>query len=389
MAKETDPFMKNILDKRQLSIKLTANSLYGQCGARTSTFYEKDVAASTTATGRKLLTYAKRVIEEVYGDNICETKNHGKVKTNAQYIYGDTDSVFFCFYLKEMDGTPIKNKKALEITIELSQEAGKLASKFLKQPHDLEYEKTFLPFCLLSKKRYVGMLYEFDHTKCKRNSMGIVLKRRDNAPIVKDVYGGIIDILMKEQNIAKAIEFLKDCLQNIIDEKYPIEKLIITKSLRSHYKNPDTIAHKVLADRMGARDPGNKPGNGDRIPFAYICNNKKALQGDRIEHPDYIKSAKLKLDYGHYITNQIMKPVQQLFALVLEDIPSFKNKLFKRKKLKEAIEGFRKTLEPDKFEKKVEKLRNDEIKSLLFDFYIRYCNNLKTNTQTIQSFFSS
>ena len=37
---------------------------------KTSTFYEKDVAASTTATGRKLLTYAKRVIEEVYGDAI-------------------------------------------------------------------------------------------------------------------------------------------------------------------------------------------------------------------------------------------------------------------------------------------------------------------------------
>jgi len=389
MAKETDPFMKNILDKRQLSIKLTANSLYGQCGARTSTFYEKDVAASTTATGRKLLTYAKRIIEEVYGNNICETKNHGKVRTNAQYIYGDTDSVFFCFYLKELDGTPIKHKKALEITIELAQEAGELASKFLKRPHDLEYEKTFLPFCLLSKKRYVGMLYELDHNKCKRKSMGIVLKRRDNAPIVKDVYGGIIDILMKEQNIAKAIEFLKECMQNIIDEKYPIDKLIITKSLRSHYKNPDSIAHKVLADRMGARDPGNKPSNGDRIPFAYVCNNnKKALQGDRIEHPDYIKSAKLKLDYGHYITNQIMKPVQQLFALVLEDIPSFKNKLFKRKKLKEAIEGFRKTLEPDKFEKKVEKLRNDEIKTLLFDNYIRHCNNLKNSTQTIQSFFS-
>ena len=46
-------------------------------------------------------------------------------------------------------------KKALEITIELAQEAGKLASKFLKGPHDLEYEKTFMPFCLLSKKRYV------------------------------------------------------------------------------------------------------------------------------------------------------------------------------------------------------------------------------------------
>ena len=39
--------------------------------------------------------------------------------------------------------------------------------------------------------------------------MGIVLKRRDNAPIVKDVYGGIIDILMKDKDIEKAIKFLK------------------------------------------------------------------------------------------------------------------------------------------------------------------------------------
>lgn len=194
---------------------------------------------------------------------------------------------------------------------------------------------------------------------------------------------------MKEQNISKAIEFLKQSLQDIIDEKCPIEKLIITKSLRSNYKNPDTIAHKVLADRMGARDPGNKPSNGDRIPFAYICNtNKKALQGDKIEHPEYIKSAKLKLDYGHYITNQIMKPVQQVFALVLEDIPQFKKKIFKIKKLKDSIESYRLTLEPDKFEKKVEKLRNDEIKNLLFDTYIRHCDNLKNNNRTIQSFFS-
>ena len=66
--------------------------------------------------------------------------------------------------------------------------------------------------------------------------MGIVLKRRDNAPIVKDVYGGIIDILMKEQNIQKAI--LKKCLQDIVDEKCPMEKLIITKSLRSVTRIP-------------------------------------------------------------------------------------------------------------------------------------------------------
>jgi DNA polymerase elongation subunit (family B) len=62
----TDDFMKNVLDKRQLAYKVTANSLYGQLGAKTSTFYEPDIAAATTATGRLLLTYAKRVVEECY-----------------------------------------------------------------------------------------------------------------------------------------------------------------------------------------------------------------------------------------------------------------------------------------------------------------------------------
>ena len=154
MKNENDDFMKNILDKRQLSYKVTANSLYGQCGAKTSTFYEKDVAASTTATGRLLLTYAKRVIEETYGDRLCQTKNYGVVRTRAEYTYGDTDSVFFTFNLEDKDtGEKILGKKALEITIELAKEAGELASKFLKKPHDLEYEKTFMPFCLLSKKK--------------------------------------------------------------------------------------------------------------------------------------------------------------------------------------------------------------------------------------------
>ena len=169
----------------------------------------------------------------------------------------------------------------MEITIELAKNVGELASKFLKASHDLEYEKIFMPCALLSKKRYVGMFYEEDPNKC----MGIVLKRRDNAPIVKDVYGGIIDILMKDKDIEKVVVFLKQCLQYMIEEKYPIEKLVITKSLRSNYKNPKQIAHKVLADRMGDRDPGNKRLSGDRIPFAYIKKTGKCLQGDRIEHP--------------------------------------------------------------------------------------------------------
>ena len=618
IPQQTDEFMKNVLDKRQLGYKVTANSLYGQCGAKTSTFYEKDIAACTTATGRLLLTYAKKIIEECYGDAICNTEKHGPVLTKAEYIYGDsvanytpvyikhnnkveaitienlankygnskwvicnepgkqekeycefidletwtekgwtklhrvirhtlaphkkmvrivtptaivdvtndhslllkngkeispndvkigtelmhhklpfisnpekyiinifdlsmpskqiemarfiayyqamgvftkiikvngpntpncykvelynkyliyeygiesnnivnsfheiqyegyvydlttsnhhfaagignmivhnTDSVFFTFNLQTPEGKPIRGKEALEITIELAQEAGHLASSYLKGPHDLEYEKTFMPFCLLSKKRYVGMLYETDPNKCKRKEMGIVLKRRDNAPIVKDIYGGIIDILMKEQNISRAIEFLQNSLQNIVDEKYPMDKLIITKSLRSGYKNPQSIAHKVLADRMTARDPGNKPGSGDRIPFVYINTpNKKALQGEKIETPNFIKENGLKIDYSFYITNQIMKPVQQVFALVLEKIWELQKKTnTKMKKYKVEKEALVKKYGDDyeKCQDKIDDLRNKEIKALLFDKYLRETNNEKQGVKSITSFFA-
>jgi len=242
----------------------------------------------------------------------------------------------------------------------LAQEAGHLASSFLKQPHDLEYEKTFMPFCLLSKKRYVGMLYETDVEKCKRKEMGIVLKRRDNAPIVKDVYGGIIDILMKKQNIEEAIHFLRTSLRNIIDKTFPISKFIISKSLRSGYKNPQQIAHKVLADRITQREPGNKPQSGDRIPYIYIHNtNKTALQGEKIETPQYILDHKLKIDYSHYITNQIMKPVQQLFALVLEKIWMKQNKLTKIKNFNKECIKIRNEIEDyDKYQLKIEALKN-------------------------------
>ena len=371
MKKEKDPFMKNVYDKRQLSIKLTANSLYGQCGAKTSSFYQKDIAASTTATGRKLLTYAKRIIEEVYSDKICDTKEDGQVRTRAEYVYGDTDSVFFTLHLEELNGEKIKGEKSLKLTIELAQEVGKLATKFLKHPHDLEYEKTFRPFALLSKKRYVGMLYEFDINKKKRKEMGIVLKRRDNAGIVKVAYGGVIDLMMKGEPIDNAIKYIQDLLEKLIKGEITIDKLIITKSLRSHYKNPQQIAHKVLADRIGRRDPGNKPRSGDRIAYIYIKNSdKKALQGDRIETPEYIIKHNLEIDYNHYITNQIMKPLLQLFALVLYDIPKFKKSVLKRRELEKQLLEYKEILDNDKYLKKKEQLEHKIIKNLIFDKYI-------------------
>ena len=84
---------------------------------------------------------------------------------------------------------------------------------------------------------------------------------------------------------------------------------------------------KVLATRMGVRDPGNQPMNGDRIPYVYIVpppsSAKKILQGDRIEHPAYVKKMGLTIDFNFYIQHQIMKPVLQIYALVVESLEGY------------------------------------------------------------------
>ena len=387
---EKDPFMQNILDKRQLGYKVTANSLYGQCGAKTSTFYEKDIAASTTATGRQMIIYAKTIIEEVYGKRVYDTECHGPVLTNAEYVYGDTDSVFFTFNLKNHEtGEKICGKKALEITIEIAQDAAQLCSKFLKPPMDLTYEKTLMPFILLSKKRYVGILYEEDANKGKLKYMGLSLKRRDSCDYLKDVYGNILNILMKENNVSSAIQCLDNSLQNLIEGNVPMDKLEITKALRSDYKNPNQIAHKVLADRIGQRDPGNKPKPGDRMKFVFVTNNNRAaLQGEKIETPEYIISNNLQIDYMYYITNQLMKPLQQLFGLALEQIWESQGKTLEIKSFRTDMKKMDAETKGDleEFMKKKEKYCSKKIETLLFKKFLDKVFNEKNKIRTLDMF---
>ena len=170
--------------------------------------------------------------------------------------------------------------------------------------------------------------------------MGIVLKRRDNAPIVKHVFGNVIEIIMMERNFEKAKHWLIETLRQIRAAEFDISYFVVSKSLAGYYKNPLQIAHKVLADRMAERDPGNKPKANDRIPYAYIQlsddllydsenpyksgvrkgqrRERNVMQGDRIEHVDYIKEKGLTLDYEFYITNQIMNPVKQVLDLHMD-----------------------------------------------------------------------
>jgi DNA polymerase elongation subunit (family B) len=312
-------FEQDVLDALQIAYKVTANSLYGQIGAKTSSIYLKEIAACTTATGRNMIMLAKDFVERNY---------------DAEVIYGDTDSIFCKFPLVDKEGNAVFGKDALQYAIDIGKDVERHINvpDIMPNPQKLNYEKCLYPFIIFSKKRYVGNLYETDITKYKQKSMGIVLKRRDNAQIVKKIYGGVINIILEKQDLDGSIVFLQDELSNLVEGKTPIKELVITKSLRATYKDPSKIAHKVLADRIGARDPGNRPVVNERIPFVYIKTQggtggagggTPSLQGDRIENPDYIEQNSLVPDYLHYITNQIMKPILQLYALCLDKLPGY------------------------------------------------------------------
>jgi hypothetical protein len=172
------------------------------------------------------------------------------------------------------------------------------------------------------------MKYEEDPNpkKAKRMSMGIVLKRRDNAPIVKDVYGGALDLLLSGATVKEAQAFVRNILLDVLNNRVPLEKFILSKALRDDYKNPEQIAHRVLADRMAERYPGTAPNVGDRVHYVYVAENGgQSKQGDRIEHVDYVRANKLHYDAPFYVSNQIQNPVAQLFALCVHQLDGYRS----------------------------------------------------------------
>ena len=314
----------------------------------------------------------------------------GNFNTGFELIVKNTDSIFINFNPCDNNGIPLKDKDGLQKAIDMGVQAEEYIQQFLKAPHRLEYEKTFYPFILFSKKRYIGYKFEHDVNKYTETSMGIVTKRRDNAKIVKYVYKRVMDCLLKEKNLEKSIKTLQEDLRELLDGKFELNMLTITKSLRGFYANPEQIAHKVLADRMGERDPGNKPQSNDRIPYVYvetkIPKDGKILQGNRIEHPQYIIENSLKPDYSFYITNQIMKPVGQIFSLIVETLPGFSksNEYFKTRHkyyYNKYDQDEKKTINKVTDEKMI------EVSKLVFGEILRKANNARTKSREITDFF--
>lgn len=352
-------------DSLQIAYKLTANSLYGQCGAKTSQLYFKEAAEATTAVGRQRIYLAKEYVE-----NNCD----------GEVIYGDTDSIFIKF--KHLSKNNYNDSKEL---LKDSIAQGKLIENDIKAimpyPQKLNYEKVLYPFIIFAKKRYIGNLYENDVDKFDLKSMGVVLKRRDNSKILKHIYGGIIKIILEDKDIIKSIEFLESELNKLVNGEYELDNFIISKKINTTYKNPESIAHKVLADRVNKRKNGNIFNSGDRIEYIFIENDKAKLQGERIETKEYILENNLKPDYKYYIENQLINPITDIYKLCYFKIPNNDKDIDYWNELKLKLQTDEKYKSDEDVDKKISNLKEKHITSLLFGKYLEVVPKIKKRSE--------
>ena len=201
--------------------------------------------------------------------------------------------------------------------------------------------------------------YEFKTGENDLNKQVSAVSKRRQCRYCKTCIYWLINILLKKK-LDLSIKFLQGELEKLLAGKFGMDMLIITKSLRGYYKNPDQIAHKVLADRMGVRDPGNKPSSNDRIPYVYInVKGKVDKQGDRIEHPDFIRENNLKpITCSYYKSNY---ETIMIYSWDVEKLKGFKYNGYYEEKLKYLLQS--KTEE--KALKKLEELRSEDTSDIV------------------------
>ncbi|KAI0983412.1 hypothetical protein GJ496_004928 [Pomphorhynchus laevis] len=285
MKLENDDFRKSLLDGAQVG-KLPCLS----------------ISQGITSFGRQMIEKTKNLIESHF-----ITANG--YTSNAQVIYGDTDSVMVKF-----------NLDSLEESMKIGKEAASYVTSFFQTPIQLQFEKCYFPFLLISKKRYAGLSFtkigSYDKIDCK----GIETVRRDNCPLVANCISVCLRKLLVERLPNDAVNHVKDVIADLLCNRTDISQLIITKELtKADSDYAAKQAHVELASKMRKRDPGNAPNLGDRVPFVIVAGSKGEPTYKRAEDPVYVLNNCLPIDTQYYLENQLSKPILRILEPVLGD----------------------------------------------------------------------
>jgi len=317
----------NVLDKRQLAYKVSANSGYGAMGVHKGYLPFMPGAMCTTARGRQSIEKASRFLHEHYG---------GKI------IYGDTDSSYVSFpHLT----TP---QETWDFCLKVEQEMMCLFPRPMKLAFE---EKIYWRYFILTKKRYMALPCDREgNISNKIFKRGVLLARRDNSKTIRDIYGELIMKVFYREPKENVLGILCDYVNKLCSGSINYKDFVITKSIKevADYKIrelPDDPkkrekrlkelkcteeeyvakalpAQVQLAEKMRRR--GKIVDAGSRLEYVVInSEDKKDKLFNKIEDLEYFADHRevLKIDYLYYL-HLMINPFDEMIK-VAYDIDDF------------------------------------------------------------------
>jgi len=271
-----------VLFARSDTLKLLANSLYGYYGFFGSRWYSWECAESITAWAR---FYIQRLIKKAE-------------EAGYKVIYGDTDSVFLL--LGEKTISDVK-----KFTSEINKDLPGLM--------ELEYESHFKRGIFVetrsgkggAKKKY-ALISENNEIKIT----GFATVRRNWSPIAKKTQKEIINILLKENDAKKALDYIRTVITDLKDHTIDIQEVLIRTRLQKDIGDYVQIGpHVAVAKRMKLK--GEYVGPGTAIEYVIVEGGKMIRDRARL----LTEMGQEKYDANYYIDHQILPSVESLMQV--------------------------------------------------------------------------
>lgn len=292
-----DKTLQQLLNNRQLALKLLANVTYGYTSASFSGRMPcSEIADSIVQTARETLERAIAFI-------------HSVERWGAEVVYGDTDSLFI--YLKG---------RTKDEAFDIGNEISKAITEMNPQPIKLKFEKVYHPCVLLAKKRYVGYKYESkDQVKPDFDAKGIETVRRDGTPAEQKIEEKALRLLFETADLSQIKAYFQQQCEKIMRNKVSVQDFCFAKEVRlGTYsdKGPPPAGALISTKRM-LEDARAEPQYGERVPYVVITGAPGARLIDRCVAPEELLSnPHWQLDAEYYINKNLIPPLERIFNLV-------------------------------------------------------------------------
>jgi len=305
MEAEKDPRRRALLNSKQLALKISANSVYGACGALRGRLSCRECAEATTAAGREAINFTCRNISAREGYRI---------------VYGDTDSAFMRIPAA-YHGAPLA--ELFELGERLAREVTQAIRELTpgEQCHiKLEFEKMLNPLCLYKKKRYTGLCYEDVTKPPKVLTKGLEMVRKDACGLTKLAQQRVVRALLELRDPRAAVDVVLEALRDVlaVPPGGPFDALKQSKSLKAGYKDEASQVHWVVKELMRRREAGSEPRVGDRVEYVVVASLTERVV-DKAEDVAYAQAHGLPPDWSHYF-EAVERPLMRLLEVPLRAV---------------------------------------------------------------------